>query len=652
MPEITLKTILQDIKSQDIKYDDIKTVELQYLDPTGAVHSMTLMAKKLEFAKDGTSKFVDNVIAGTLDGSSIPGFQNIDKTGLEIVPGDKPRIYVDPINPSNLVVMGNTKEPNGPYYAKDPRYQAIIAEQWLKDQNLGLDAMRVGPEFEFFVFPKGVDPLALQADNTNYHCSSADNPSQDFINEYCAALQMAGVDVRFSHAEVASYQHEVGMNCETLLRAADNVIIQRDILKKLAKKHDVIVSWEPKLLDAYQETIKKTGQETAINGSGLHTNLSFDTLDGKNAFVTYDHEGNPKTNELSDDAHLCIAGLLKHANPLQAIFNPSTISGARLGMGESPKFIVAGNDNRSALIRIVTIPKGEEFKTRIELRASDSMVCPHTWFAAALMAMVDAMKTGRKMSLKAREQHGLIPKIINTNFYLMSNEERQKLSIPELHTGKDILAKSIQSFKDDHSYLLSPNGPFQADFATVLEPYIATILEVDNAREISRTATAEKWKLGNTYSSSYKKNVLHIEKEALLNDMKYQWMMDVIKEKINNSHDTKEIDAAKTLQRSLATVIKEFMSPNVVLNDESKRNLGKKLISSIHTARETLTSKDWSKFFAQSMSLIVSVCTLGIANFVSQKGVFGLFDHKRQASDVLDKIEIGIERKTPALARP
>lgn len=486
------KIINMDTIHDDIKELGIKTIELQYLDPTGDVHSLILNATKLKL-EDGQYTFVPNELSGTLDGSSIPGFQNIDRTGLEVVPGPNPRIYVDPTDQTRLVIMGNTKEPNGPLYAKDPRNQAILAEKWLLEQkDLGLKAMRVGPEFEFFVFPKGVDPLALSADNTAYHCSAANNPNQKFMEDYLSALQAAGVDSRFFHSEVASFQEEIGVNCETLLRAADNVIIQRDILKKLAKKYDVTVSWEPKLLDAYGETIKQKGKSKAINGSGLHTNLSFERDDGRNAFVTY-KDGLPVTNELSDEALLCIAGLLKHANGLQAIFNPSSISGARLGMGESPKFIVAGHDNRSAMVRIVTIPKGEEFKTRIELRASDSMTCPHTWFAAAQMAMVEAMQKGKCLSLEERAQNGLIPQIIDTNFYQMPEEERRSRRIPELHTGPDILSKSVASLEKDHDYLLSDKGPFGTDYDTVLSHYVETILETDADRETCRKATGEAW---------------------------------------------------------------------------------------------------------------------------------------------------------------
>jgi glutamine synthetase len=511
---ITLETI-----DKDIHRLGIKTIELQYLDPTGDIHSMILSATKLSFI-DGEYKLVANDIAGTLDGSSIPGFQNIDKTGLEIVPGPNPRIYLDPTDSSRLVVMGNTKEPNGPLYAKDPRNQALIAEQWLLQQDLGLKALRIGPEFEFFVFPKGSDPLDFDADNTNYHCSAANNPNQAFMEDYLAALQLAGVDSRFFHAEVASHQNEVGVNCETLLRAADNVIIQRDILKKLAVKYGVSVSWEPKLLDAYGKTIMKTSKDGAINGSGLHTNMSFDTVDGKNAFVTYDEDGRPITNQLSEDAHLCIAGLLKHANGLQAIFNPSTISGARLGMGESPKFIVAGNDNRSALIRIVTIPVGEEFKTRIELRASDSMCCPHTWFAAAQMAMVDAIKSGRGKTKQAREALGLIPNIINTNFYQMPEKDRLEHGIPELHTGPDILRRSIHSFEGDHAYLLSPNGPFSEHFESVLKPYLDTIIEADRHREILRSVNAAKWIEAHAAAPSLEKHALTVDMQRLKDTLK------------------------------------------------------------------------------------------------------------------------------------
>lgn len=254
------------------------------------------------------------------------------------------------------------------------------------------------------------------------------------------------------------------------------------------------VSWEPKLLDAYRETIKQTGKLAPINGSGLHTNLSFDTKTGGNAFVKYEgEEGQPLTNELSDMALLCIAGILKHANALQAFFNPSTISGARLGMGESPKFIVAGHDNRSALVRIVTIPKGQEFKTRIEVRAPDSMTCPYTWFAAAQMAMVDAMRQGMCLPRGSWHLSKLEPQIIDTNFYRMTEDTRCELSIPQLHTGATILQDSVNSLIYDHAYLLQAEGPFGENFEDVLAPYCQTLFEVDADRELRRSARNAAW---------------------------------------------------------------------------------------------------------------------------------------------------------------
>jgi glutamine synthetase len=488
---------------------------LQYIDPTGGVHSNVINATKLSKDSEGKYILVPNDIEATLDGSSIPGFQNIDRTGLQIVPGPKPRIYIDPTHPTRLVIMGNTQEPNGPLYPKDPRNQAILAEQWLaKQTDLGLNAMRVGPEFEFFVFPEGVDPLALNADNASYHCSAADNPNQDFMEEYMLAIQEAGVDSRFFHSEVATYQQEIGVNCETLLRSADNVIIQREILKKLAKKYGVTVSWEPKLLDAYRQTIKQTGKSEPINGNGLHTNLSFDLDIGGNAFVKYDSEGRPITNELSDMGLLCIAGILRHANSLQAFFNPSTISGARLGMGESPKFIVAGHDNRSALIRIVTIPVGQEFKTRIEVRAPDSMTCPYSWFAAAQMAMVDAIRQGISLPRELWASHNLEPQIIDTNFYKMEEDRRQELSIPELHTGELILKNNIDSLVSDHKYLLAEEGPFGETFEVILEPYCKTLIKEDIDRELRRDARNDAWLQRNLSTPSNAEKVINYTSRA------------------------------------------------------------------------------------------------------------------------------------------
>ena len=515
-----LNLITKDTIEKDIQRLNIEFIELQYLQSNGEVHSLVLNAHKEKIGEDGSVTSVPlawDDIKGTLDGSSIGGFQTIEKTGLEVVPGPNPTVYLDHSakNKNRIVIMGNTKYIGGDYYPKDPRYQIYKAQQLLVNRKLGLSEMFVGPEFEFFVFPKGIDPLAFDADNTDYHLSSASNPNQDFMEEYLLTLRNIGIKTVFFHSEVASFQQEIGIEFDTASLAADKVIILRQTLKKLANIHGLKVSWEPKQLNAYGETINKIGTSEAINGSGLHTNLSFARDDKKNAFVTYDADGKAITNELSDVANLAIAGLLNHTLGLQAFFNPSTISGARLGGAcESPVSVVAGRDNRSSLVRIVSVPEGQERQTRIELRASDSMSCPHTLYAALLMAMVDAIEKGRGISLEERAKNGLIPKIVDKNIYEMPEETRCALNITKLHTGDDILRKGITSLQEDHAYLLDPKGPFGTDYKQILEPYTKAILKADADRERCRAEAGKKW----IKAQSETPAALEIARNALLKD--------------------------------------------------------------------------------------------------------------------------------------
>ncbi len=511
---ITKDTIQNEIASRHIEF-----IELQYLLSNGAVCSVELNAYKETIQPDGRVTSVPlawDDIKGTLDGSSV-GFQAIEDSGLEVVTGPNPTVYIDNTDQSRLVIMGNTKHIGGDYNLKDPRYQIYLAEKLLVDQKLGLSAMRIGPEFEIFVFPKGVDPLTFLADNTDYHLSSAKNPNQRFMQDYVRALRASGIEPLFFHSEVASYQEEIGIECDIASLAADKVIILRETLKKLARIEEAQVSYEPKQLTAYGEPICKIGTDEPINGSGLHTNISFDSdrRDRKNAFVTYDAEGKAITNELSDDANLAIAGLENHMLGLQAFFNPSTISGARLGGAcETPVAVVAGHNNRTSALRIVSVPEGKEGQTRVELRASDSMSCPHTLYAALLMAMVDAIKHGRAMSLEDRTKNGLIPKIVDKNIYKMSEKEKAALNIVNLHTGKDILIQSIRSLEADHAYLLCPNGPFGEHFHEVLEPYIKAILKADADRERCRKEAGKAWIKAQAETPA----ALEIARNVLLNE--------------------------------------------------------------------------------------------------------------------------------------
>ena len=85
------------------------------------------------------------------DGSSIRGFQSIDKSDMLIVP-DAPTAKVDPFFKGTVTCIADIKDPvSGENYTRDPRNVAKKAEAYLKSTGIGDDSFW-GPEVEFFIF--------------------------------------------------------------------------------------------------------------------------------------------------------------------------------------------------------------------------------------------------------------------------------------------------------------------------------------------------------------------------------------------------------------------------------------------------------------------------------------------------------------------
>jgi glutamine synthetase len=75
------------------------------------------------------------------------------------------------------------------------------------------------------------------------------------------ALEKMGIDIEYSHHEVAPSQHELDMRYTDALTMADNVMTYRLVVKEIALKHDVYATFMPKPI-------------FGENGSGMHTHQS------------------------------------------------------------------------------------------------------------------------------------------------------------------------------------------------------------------------------------------------------------------------------------------------------------------------------------------------------------------------------------------
>src|SRR4029453_3127318 len=203
--------------------------------------------------------------------------------------------------------------------------------------------------------------------------------------------------------EVGPSQHEIDMRYAEGLRMSDNAMTYRIVVKEIAQLHGVYATFMPKPL-------------FGENGSGRHTHQSLFS-DGKNAFFD---EADP--HHLSSAAKSYIAGLLRHAREIAALFAPNVNSYKRLVPGyEAPVYCAWSQRNRSALVRVPVYHPGKEQATRCELRCPDPACNPYLTFAALLHAGLEGTEKGYEL-----------PPPMETNLYDLTADERERMGIEQL----------------------------------------------------------------------------------------------------------------------------------------------------------------------------------------------------------------------------
>ncbi|PKP20851.1 MAG: glutamine synthetase [Bacteroidetes bacterium HGW-Bacteroidetes-21] len=193
-------------------------------------------------------------------------------------------------------------------------------------------------ELEYYVISeKNTDYPAV--DQKGYHASTPYIKWNDLRNEAMKLITECGGKIKYGHSEVGNFtteselyeQHEIEFLPCDVTEAADQLVIARWILRKLAYEYGVVISFAPKI------TVGKAG-------SGMHIHMLLEK-EGKNMMI---HEG-----KLSQEARKLIAGLVEYAGPLTAFGNTIPTSFLRLvPHQEAPTNICWGDRNRSVLVRV------------------------------------------------------------------------------------------------------------------------------------------------------------------------------------------------------------------------------------------------------------------------------------------------------------
>ena len=259
----------------------------------------------------------------------------------------------------------------------DPRQALASVVNQFKDK--GLTAV-VATELEFYltsvqdgVVQAPTLPNAHQYTTSGNVLSVAELDSlSDFLDDVYAACRTQDIPADAAISEGGAGQFEINLlHCADPLKAADDAVLFKAVVKNVARKHGFSATF----------MAKPFGNQP---GNGMHVHFSVLDDDGKNIF-------DDGTDTGSDVLRFAVAGLLEAMQESTLIFAPHLNSYRRMRPNShAPTSAAWGYENRTCAIRI---PGGASVARRIEHRVSGADSNPYLVLAAILGAALNGMNT-------------------------------------------------------------------------------------------------------------------------------------------------------------------------------------------------------------------------------------------------------------------
>ncbi|MDR2409153.1 MAG: glutamine synthetase family protein [Bacteroidales bacterium] len=330
---------------QFIVENEIKMLNFRYVGGDGRLKTLNFVISDIGYLEQILS------YGERVDGSSLFSFVEAGSSDLYVIPRFK-SAFMDPfaeIPTLCLLCSYYTGEGNPLEIA--PEYILKKAAQSFRDVT-GMEFQAMG-ELEYYVIGDK-DDLFVATDQKGYHESAPFAKFENFRMEAIHLIARCGGMVKYGHSEVGNFtmdnkiyeQNEIEFLVTDVEEAANQLIIAKWIIRKLAHEYGLDVTFAPKIT-------------TGKAGSGMHIHTRI-VKDGENCMVT--------DGKLNDTAKTAIAGYMQCAPSLTAFGNANPTSYFRLvPHQEAPTTICWGDRNRSVLVRV---PLG--WTTKIDMVANEN----------------------------------------------------------------------------------------------------------------------------------------------------------------------------------------------------------------------------------------------------------------------------------------
>lgn len=370
-----------------IKQKNIKLVFLQFCDLFGTIKGIYIPVQKLDDAINNGINF---------DGSSIKCFglvKNSDRTFFI----DKTSCFILPNNILTFFCYLNIN--------CDARKN--LKKICDKIEHKGFN-IQIGAELEFFLFERKFNKPNLKHLERVGYFSEINIRKLDALKDIMILLNEQNFDVECVHHECGKNQYELDFKFGNPIDIADKIIIAKQVIKHIAKKHNLYASFMPKPI-------------ANIAGSGMHINVS---VWENNTNLMFDNNMPHNFSQFGIDFTNNIA---RHIGGICAFSNQLVNSYKRLNAHmETPSSVRIGFKDRLSAFRI---PEFSEKSARVELRFPDIACQIYLTLCAILMSAFENLFSNKFVSFPAMLK--FLPHNLSESLHYLQNDKLLTKLVPE-----------------------------------------------------------------------------------------------------------------------------------------------------------------------------------------------------------------------------
>lgn len=318
----------------------------------------------------------------------------------------------------------------------------------------GIDTV-VGHEMEFVLV--GPDGSELPSHMWAQYGLAGVLEFEGFVSDVTNAATNSGVTIEQFHPEYGLNQFEISLSPLAPVAAADELVLMRIIIGRVARRHGLRVSLSP---------VPFAG---AV-GSGSHQHFSMTRGEGPL------FSGGSGAAGMTPEGESAVAGLLAGLPEAQGILCGSVLSGMRMQPGHwAGAYVCWGTENREAAVRFVVGGPSNPQGANIEVKVTDPSANPYLATAATLGLALNGIQ--RKLTL---------PPEVTVDPASLTDAQREAAGIAELPSEQaDALDALAQS-----SLLRGILGHEPVDAVVAVRRY-----EQENYGDLPPDELAEKFRL-------------------------------------------------------------------------------------------------------------------------------------------------------------